>query len=233
MPAEEIVMQLERRISEYDLLRHPFYVAWSAGELTRTDLREYAAEYYHHVAAFPTYLSSLHSLLPCGALRRTVLRNLCDEEIDGIAHSELWLDFAEGIGADRDAVKQRTPILAVQELICTFRTLMELPASALGALYAYESAVPRIAKEKARTLTADYLADARTCRYFELHRRVDQHHSRVWKRELVALVSGDPALTAEALNGAVQAARSLWRALDGIERARRDRLDESRTAHTD
>lgn len=50
MQADELFKQLERNLDEYDLLRHRFYEAWSAGELTEEDLREYAAEYRHHVA---------------------------------------------------------------------------------------------------------------------------------------------------------------------------------------
>lgn len=220
-------MQLDLQVKEWDLLRHPFYGAWLAGELNRGDLAEYAAEHYHHVAAFPTYLSALHSRLPDAALRRAVLRNLSGEEIDGVPHSELWLDFAEGVGADRELVKKRTPLLSVQELIYTFRSLMKSPASALAACYAYESQVPRVAKEKARTLVTHYGANARTCRYFELHRLVDQNHSRVWKRELATLLSGKPALSEEALDGAAEAARALWRALDGIEKVRQKRLREN------
>jgi pyrroloquinoline-quinone synthase len=227
MQGEDTFEQLEGHLKRYDLLCHPFYEAWSAGELTQADLREYAAEYYHHVAAFPTYLSSLHARLPGGPLRRAVLRNLCGEEIDGVPHSELWLDFAEGVGVDREAARLRTPLLAVQELIYTFRTLMESsPASALAACYAYESQVPRIAKEKARTLVAHYGGNPRTCRYFELHRLADQHHARVWKRELNTLLSEDPALGEEVLDGAEEAARALWRALDGIERCRQVRREE-------
>ena len=37
---------------------------------TRDDLREYASDYYHHVAAFPAYLSALHSRLDDGEQRR-------------------------------------------------------------------------------------------------------------------------------------------------------------------
>jgi pyrroloquinoline-quinone synthase len=228
MQAKAISLDLDRLFKDYNLLCHPFYKAWSAGQLTRTDLAEYAAEYYHHVAAFPTYLSALHSRLPDGALRRAVLRNLAGEEIDGIAHSELWLDFAEGVGANRESVKSRTPLLVIQELICTFRTLTESPAAALAACYTYESQVPRIAKEKARTLQAHYGATPRTCRYFELHRLVDQQHSRVWKRELETFLVRNPALQGEASDGAVDAARALWRALDGIERARQRRLEQIR-----
>src|ERR1700687_5109930 len=102
MELQALLAALEERIARYDLLCHPYYKAWTAGQLTRDDLREYASDYYHHVAAFPAYLSTLHSRLNDGEPRRAVLRNLCEEEIEGRPHSELWLDFAEGNGADPD-----------------------------------------------------------------------------------------------------------------------------------
>ena len=34
---------LESRLESYDLLKHPYYQAWSNGDLTREDLREYAS----------------------------------------------------------------------------------------------------------------------------------------------------------------------------------------------
>ena len=52
MTFPEFSEQLEARIAKYDLLCHPFYKAWAAGELTREELRAYAAEYYPQVAAF-------------------------------------------------------------------------------------------------------------------------------------------------------------------------------------
>jgi pyrroloquinoline-quinone synthase len=128
---ESLITYLRQAIEPYDLLHHPFYKAWSAGALTREDLREYASVYYYQVSAFPTYLSALHSRLPDGELRRAVLRNLCEEEIDGTAHSELWLDFAESMGAVCDEVKARKPIEELHLLADTFRLLMESPRRVL------------------------------------------------------------------------------------------------------
>src|ERR1700739_3236430 len=103
METAEFFQELTARIAKYDLLCHPFYKAWSAGELTREDLREYAKDYYHHVEAFPTYLAELGIRLDEGELRRAVLANLYDEKglednagQKSVEHSELWLDFAEG-----------------------------------------------------------------------------------------------------------------------------------------
>ena len=107
MTTQEFLKQLDARIAQFDLLCHPFYKAWSAGELSRRDLREYAEDYYHHVNAFPTYLAELSMRLEEGELRRAVLANLADEKGWGDAtddhpeHAELWLDFVEGMGASR------------------------------------------------------------------------------------------------------------------------------------
>jgi pyrroloquinoline-quinone synthase len=214
--------ELEGRIAKYDLLCHPFYKAWSAGELTRKELREYSADYYHHVAAFPTYLSAMHSRLPDGQLRREVLRNLCEEEIEGAAHSDLWLNFSAGMGAIADDVRNSEPVKEVTDLIATFRRLAssESAATALAAFYAYESQVPRVAKEKAIGLKNLYGADAKTCGYFTLHQTADVHHSNVWREQLDSLLSAKPEAADEALSAADEAAQALWNALDGIERKR-------------
>ena len=167
--------RFEERVAPYNLLQHPFYQAWSKGELTREDLREYAAEYWHHVSAFPTYLSALHSRLPDGEMRREVLRNLAEEEgVDAATarpHSDLWMDFAAGMGASRDEVEGRAVQPEMTALVATFRELMqeETASSAMAALYAYESKVPAIATTKAEGLAAHYGTEGAAARYFTLH----------------------------------------------------------------
>jgi pyrroloquinoline-quinone synthase len=223
MELQDFLTALEGRIARYDLLRHPYYKAWTAGELTREDLREYAADYYSHVAAFPACLSALHSRLDDGELRRAVLRNLCDEEIGGRPHSELWLDFAEGMGGDRDEVRRHRPAPDVRELTAEFRRVARegSTAEALAAFYAFESQVPRVAKAKVDGLAECYGADARTCGYFTLHRFADVKHSQVWRELLAAEITAHPEEGGSALAAAETAARALWRVLDGMEARRR------------
>ena len=218
--------EFETRIHKYDLLCHPFYEAWSAGQLTREDLREYSAAYYHHVAAFPTYLSALHSRLQDGELRRAVLRNLADEEIEGIAHSDLWLDFAEGMGADRDAIRSSEVPAEISALVKHFvSTAREADAvSALAAFYAYESQVPRVAEAKAAGLKEMYGADVKTCGYFSLHKFADVQHSKVWREQVEALIANDDAAAQRALDAGEEAAKQLWGALDRIEAKRQERI---------
>ena len=227
--------QLEARIAKYDLLCHPFYKAWAAGELTREELRAYAADYYPQVAAFPEYLRRAAVRTVDGELRGALLLNRADElgadYPGGRPHEELWLDFAEGMGAEREEVRQHTPLPEVQELMASFRRVAEegSAAAALAAFYAYESQVPRVAQEKARGLRELYGADARSCGYFTLHQTADVHHAQVWKQQLERELAANPEAAGGALEAAEAAARALWRALDGIEERRQAHAVHSET----
>ncbi|HTW31861.1 MAG TPA: iron-containing redox enzyme family protein [Candidatus Sulfotelmatobacter sp.] len=228
MNAAEFFNRLEARIAKYDLLCHPFYKAWSAGQLTRDDLREYAQDYYHHVEAFPSYLAALGLRLEEGELRRAVLSNLCDEKgVEGrkgreaVPHSDLWLDFAEGMGSSRNLEWHNT-VPEIRNLIQYFHSVASegKPEEALAAFYAYESQVPRIAQEKERGLREMYGADDKTCGYFSLHAKADVYHSRIWHKQLEKRIAAHPESADAALDAAEAAARMLWKALDGIDARR-------------
>jgi pyrroloquinoline-quinone synthase len=228
MTSNEFFEQLDSRIEKYALLSHPFYKAWSAGELTRDDLGEYARNYYHHVAAFPTYLAEFAIRLDEGELRRTVLANMADEKglpdssgQEAVPHSELWLDFVEGMRGSRD-LHAHKPVAEVAELTRAFHRVASEgePEEALAAFYAYESQVPRVAEEKARGLQDRYGADEKTRGYFTLHTTADLCHSQLWRQQLGKCVESNPESAEKALAAGEQAAKALWRALDGIEARR-------------
>jgi pyrroloquinoline-quinone synthase len=228
MNTAEFFEQLDARIAKYDLLSHPFYKAWSAGHLTRRDLREYAQAYYPHVEAFPSYLAALGMRLEEGELRQAVLANMCDEKgvegrpgRDSVAHSELWLDFAEGMGSSRN-LEWHPAAPEIRELVQHFHQVASegSPEIALAAFYAYESQVPRIAQEKERGLREMYEGDDKTCGYFTLHATADVHHARVWRNQLEKRIAARPEGAEAALDAAETAARMLWKALDGIEARR-------------
>jgi pyrroloquinoline-quinone synthase len=222
MTTEQFLQQLDERIGRYDLLCHPFYKAWAAGELTRDDLRDYACDYYHHVQAFPGYLAEFGIRLDESELRRAVLANLADEKGDetsgGLAHSELWLDFAEDMGARRKMAGHEA-VPEVRNLVAFFHRVASegTPEEALAAFYAYESQVPPVAKEKARGLREMYGVGERACRYFTLHTTADVYHSQVWRQQMAKQVESHPEAAEKALAAGENAAKALWNALDGIE----------------
>jgi pyrroloquinoline-quinone synthase len=218
MNTAEFRKELDSRIARHDLLTHPFYRAWACGELTQNDLRSYAMQYFHHVAAFPDYLEMFESRPELTReLAQAVAENRAGEE----GHADLWLDFAEGMGAERARVADGEPLSEIQELIATFQSIARegSPAEALAAFYAYESQVPRIAAEKARGLEEMYGADAKTCAYFTVHQTADVHHARVWSQQLEEQAHDGESKT-RALESAERIAQALWRALDGVERER-------------
>ncbi len=230
METNAFVSLLEERIHQYDLLCHPFYKAWSAGELTRDDLRAYAEDYYPHVDAFPSYLAQLGVRLEEGELRRAVLANMTDEKggEDSFgepehSHAELWLDFVEGVGGNR--VPKRRPVGEVSKLVAWFQRIASegTPEEALAAFYAYESQVPRLAQEKDRGLRELYGADEKTRSYFTLHAIADVHHANVWRTQLEKRVEANPETAEKALAAAESAAKALWTVLDGVEARRMGR----------
>jgi pyrroloquinoline-quinone synthase len=227
MTTKEFFEQMDARIAKYDLLCHPFYKAWTAGELTRDDLREYGQEYFHHVAEFPEYLQEFAARVEDDQLRRAVLVNRNDElgedelGVDGARpHPDLWLDFVEGMGGERTGAQ--APVKEITELTSWFHSVASegAPEEALAAFYAYESQVPRVAAEKAKGLRDRYGADEKTCEYFTLHTTADVYHSRIWKHQLGKVVEGNPQATEKTLTAGENAAKALWKALDGIEAAR-------------
>ncbi|HEY9730402.1 MAG TPA: CADD family putative folate metabolism protein [Drouetiella sp.] len=226
MNTESFTQELNSRIAKYDLLSHPFYQSWSMGTLKTDEIKEYACDYYHHVAEFPNYLDTLQKRLPEGELRNVVLENKDDEEggkaRDGRSHAELWLDFAQGMGATADDIADHEPIEEISQLIASFQDVVKngSTAEALAALYAYESQVPRVATEKERGLKDHYGADDKTSYYFTLHKTFDVLHSKTWLEQIAREVGTDETVQQAALNAAERAAKSLWNALDGVERER-------------
>ena len=202
---------------ELFLLRHPFYRAWMEGMLSRPNLRDYAGQYYVHVAAFPDYLQKVLNVCSNKDAKAILKDNLAEEDGSkfGISHPELWLRFAEGTGISREEVKAAKPRQAIRNVVETFCTLSQSSyAEALGAIYAYESQVPEIAQSKIEGLKRHFaIADERSLAFFEVHKAADVEH----RESLLALIEALPAKQkAEARNAADRACGVLWEFLDDV-----------------
>ena len=133
MRANSIIAELDSRVSARHLLQHPFYQEWTAGTLPRSALRDYAAQYYRHVEAFPRYLSAIHSHCDELAVRQALLENLIEEERGDRNHPELWMRFAEGVGVARQEVRDAVPHPATRNLVETFTRLSREGSSKPGS----------------------------------------------------------------------------------------------------
>jgi pyrroloquinoline-quinone synthase len=213
-----IIVTLNTMVEERSLLKHPFYQTWNAGGLTLERLRNYATQYYRHVEAFPRYLSALHSRCTDLETRQALLDNLIDEERGPENHPELWLRFAERLGASRQFVLAAQPSASTSALVDTFDHLAREGSvtAALAALYVYEAQIPPVAASKIEGLKQFYgIDDERSLGFFTTHKEADVFHAQTTARLLERHAStSEQARSAE--QGADAALSALWTMLDGV-----------------
>lgn len=211
--------KIEDDIAEKHLLQHPFYLAWARGELSKEALRDYARQYYHHVAAFPTYLSAVHANCDDQSTRKQILSNLIDEEAGSPNHPDLWVKFAQGLGVeDVDFAKmEKEP--ETENLIETFRSVCGEGsiAEGLAALYSYESQIPAICESKIDGLKEHYgFRNPKHYEYFSIHMEADREHSAAERRMLVSYVGSH---NIDNVRASVQRVLdALWGMLSGVYR---------------
>lgn len=213
----DLMQPIEQAIAERHVLTHPFYQAWQRGELTLPALQDYTRQYYRHVAAFPTYLSALHSHTEDIPTRRVLLENLIDEERGEVNHPELWLRFAEGLGVSRDEVLAASPEPEAEAIVATFRSICRdrSVAEGLAALYAYESQIPAVAETKIEGLKTHYgIAGDDALAYFTVHEIADVAHSAEERALLESHL--DPANAPASEQAAREALDALWNLLSGV-----------------
>jgi pyrroloquinoline-quinone synthase len=178
---------IDNDIAEKHLLKHPFYLAWARGELSKDALTDYSEQYYHHVAAFPTYLSAVHANCDDQETRKELLSNLIDEEAGSPNHPELWKKFAGSLGVEEAELAQTEKQPETENLINTFRSVCKQRSTAegLAALYAYESQIPSICESKIDGLKKHYgFTKPEHYQYFTVHIQADREHSAA-EREML------------------------------------------------
>ena len=209
--------EIDNDIAAKHLLKHPFYLAWTRGELSKDALADYARQYYHHVAAFPTYLSAVHAKCEDQATRKQLLNNLIDEEAGSPNHPELWLKFAEGLGLSNSNVHKSEKWPETKNLIDTFRSVCgnESTAESLAALYAYESQIPAVCESKIDGLKRHYgFTNPERYRYFTVHIETDREHSATERKLLSGYVHDRNFGSVKvSVNHVVDA---LWKMLSGV-----------------
>ncbi len=203
--SNDVWQKIEAVRDRWNVLEHPFYQRWSAGELSVTELSRYAGQYRHATAAIARLSAAVAASAPDS--QRGELRRHADEEQSHIA---LWDGFLEALGGEvaaeptdqtRECVEVWT---AADERICQ-----------LVRLYAIESGQPAISKTKRLGLAAHYgIGDGPGNEYFRVHEKADVEHAAEGRSLIEAHLDGaDP----EALVAAAESAfKANWRLLDGL-----------------
>lgn len=204
MPLFDRLAAAQRRCN---VLEHPFYARWSAGELTREELSWYAGEYRHAVTALAEATAAT-----ARAAEPAVRAQIEEHAQEEAEHVELWDAFARAVDADLD----QEP--ASETAACAAAwTAAGDALEGLVVLYAIESAQPAISRTKLDGLVEHYgFGEGPATEYFSLHAERDSEHA-AQSRELIEdrLAGADE----ERLVAVAEAAlRGNWTLLDGVER---------------
>lgn len=189
-----ITEDLTSIILQYDLLKHPFYRAWSAGTLPLEALQAYAREYGTFIALLPSAWETLKD------------PEIAQEENE---HAALWRDFTAALGthlADSPQVPE------VAQLSSTASRLFADPVTAAGAMYAFEVQQPATAKSKLHGLRAHYRLSPAVEPYFEVHSRNEHEAAKLLLR--IESFSDDDRV--RSVQACAEMAHSLYDALSGI-----------------
>jgi pyrroloquinoline-quinone synthase len=221
MTTSAVEQALQAALAPRDLLTHPFYQAWSAGELRAEDLARYAEQYRFQVTALPELLRRARALTGDADTQAELSRNLDDEEgRTGVAHARLWEAFGAAVGAAAEASalpETRTSAESLAALVG------EDEMTALAALWAYEVQTARVADTKEKGLVCYGVDSPAALRFFRLHGELDVHHARGLLDGIERCLERGGSL--EAAKVAVErSARAQWTFLDGAERLRQARL---------
>ena len=192
--------RIEERCERWNVLRHPFYVRWSNGDLAPEELGRYAGQYAHAVKA-------LSDMTAVAAEHEPALRPHAEEEA---AHVGLWDDFARAAGSE----SPERANLETRACVATW-TADDGLLPMLARMYAVESTQPEIARIKAEGLVDLYgYEEGPATEYFRVHERRDVEHAAE-VRELIEARATDADEHA-ILDAAEAAVRANWRLLDGV-----------------
>jgi pyrroloquinoline-quinone synthase len=203
--SESVWKRIEESRARHNVLEHPFYVKWSAGELSSEELARYSGQYRHATEALAKLTADTAELAP-DSRRDEMDRHAAEEQ----GHIGLWDDFVQAAGGEIGA--EPTPETA--ECVQTW-TARKGYLSALARLYAIESGQPEIARIKREGLAEFYGIDGGAgSEYFRVHETMDEAHAAESRRLI------DEAMSSEDEDAVVEAAESAFaanmRLLDGV-----------------
>ncbi len=185
--------EFDGAINKWNLLKSPFYAAWSSGTLSVEDLRTYTSEYGAFISMLPMAWKTLDDK---------------ETEHEEEEHHELWEKFGKSIGAIMSSLKLPNTL----NLVSKAKELFADKASSIGALYAFEAQQPATAQSKLKGLREHYSSLNADEEYFKIHSH-NEHEAEKLLKMSEKLSADDKKVAVSACSAMSELLR---KALDGM-----------------
>lgn len=195
----------------------PLLQAMASGDLTRDELRAFAAQYFQLVDALPRFVSTVHSVtISHPEIRRTLLNLLVPLELKPPSIADLWLQTCASLGLFSDTIRRAEPNVSTSVCLADFEYLCRSGcAQGLAALYSWISRLPRSCRVMQQSLAEHYdLTGGPGVQYFEVVGFQAESHVRSLRACLVALIDEYPDAApsaVDAASGAISAVQGMYR----------------------
>ena len=206
---------------------HAFSRAWSAGELSRAQLGQWAVQHFYYIDAVPQQFAALYARLPDLDARQHLLENLLGEEMPaapGKRHPELCAKFAAACGVSREALlgaEEAGRILpttrAMRSWVWELATIRGLGEACAGIMVALEGQLPTLYPRYVEAMRKAGFSDD-DLEFFHVHIEGDTEHAHVGL-ELAHRYSPTAELQRKAIAAVHASAQVRYSMLDGIHAA--------------
>ncbi|MFQ6024951.1 MAG: TenA family transcriptional regulator [Nitrosopumilaceae archaeon] len=172
-----LVKRIDELIEQKSLLKHPFYIMWTEGNLSIDSISGYSKEYFQLVKAIPTFVGAIMKQTPSD-MRGAIASNRKDEE-DHIKH---WIRFAASLDISQTELEKYSGLEKTRKAVSNLSRLMGSFEEGSAAMYAFELEIPKISLTKLDGLRKFYgITSEDAIGYFRLHTEADIRHAAVWR----------------------------------------------------
>ncbi|KER07087.1 PqqC-like protein [Marine Group I thaumarchaeote SCGC AAA799-E16] len=175
-----IIKKIDEMIEERSLLKHPFYLAWSDGKLTKESLAGYSKEYFQLVKEVPSFMAPIIDKAP-----ESVVKELVENQQEESDHIKPWIAFAGELGISEEELLSYSGLPKTRKAVSDLNELMDTFESGACAMYAFEKEIPKISQTKLDGLAEFYgMTSEEATEYFKLHTEADIRHAASWRNIL-------------------------------------------------
>jgi hypothetical protein len=139
----EVARLLRQHHERTALLQHPFFRAASSSRVNTEQAAVFLGQWWHPLHYFPVFLSRTIAVLPYQPMQTAVSKILFQELGEGDAaraHERLFVSTMTDVGFDEPDLTQAPPFEETRRLVEGYAAAPDHPLSALGFLYATETA---------------------------------------------------------------------------------------------